>query len=713
MFWNFLCVRRAAAVRTTVFGALLVALTACSQPAHAIIFRNDLTDQQVQQLAQQGQFAGTGFISNSGSSGTAVAIAPNWLLSARHVVGNGTNQTFLLDGVQYSGVSISRPGSDLALVRLNRSLPATTVLIAPNPGHPVNGNLVWKVGRGVHGPVGGPNNPGDFTQRAGTNVITQTDSSGLRFNNSNVGSRSTSFEVSTGPGDSGGPLFLQHNNQWFVAGTTFGIEFGGVANPFIENDVAANYDWILEQVRAVEGAPFNFTPQPAPAKITFDRDFTTPGVQSTNLPGFAATWNNDRPMFHANGLNYTWENDAPPIAVFGTSDTSASIVTVADDIVFSGIEFAPTAASSGPFQIVSANSGGTLTAAAGGAFIEANEFAAVSARLAGSNDVTKTGSEALQLNGDNSNFAGQLIVQEGTLIVNAAQSSGETFGTGGFTASTKTVVENGATLQLRRFGDNDGITSNEHLHISGTGDNGIGAIHVDNGNHVFTEPIALQADSTIHVDAGGSITFGGPRGSFYRPGNLPAGVERSLTQRGQGTVVYDNLNNITALSVINGVAAGDGGVGGAFALTAGAELRPGDSADAMEFGTFATDDFSIDDASILTIDLDPESMLVDLVDVNGLVRLAGNLNLNLFSAPTQGDEFLIIQNDGSDAVFGMFASGQTLSATFAGQSFDFAINYAAGTGNDVFLSFAAIPEPSSFAAIAIAVGGIATRRRRS
>ncbi|WP_068267217.1 trypsin-like serine protease [Rubripirellula obstinata] len=689
-------------------GSAFVASLVSVSPALAIVWRDNLSDAEVQALAMQGQFQGVGTVGGINSGATGVAIAPGWVLTARHVVGNESFATFRLNGVTYSGVSLSRAGSDVALIQLNpgQQLPASTPFISPNPNQNSVNQLVWKVGWGEFSSrANSQTNRGPFGQaaRAGTNVVDSSQATffgpSLVINNNNTSPNSTSFEVSTAPGDSGGPMFLQHNNQWFISGVTSGV-IGGVG--FIEANVASDYNWI----QTLTGLPF--TPQAAPTKVTFDRDFTTEGVQSGNLPGFSPTWNNDRPMFYANGFNYTWENDAPPVAVFGTADTSASIVTVTDDIVFSGIEFAPTSESSGPFQIVSAASGGTLAAISGGAFIEANRFGAVGANLTGTNDITKTGPEGITLTGDNSNFDAELIIADGFVRINSA----EALGTGGFVARTKTVVQDGATLQLT----GPGISSAEHMHISGQGDLGNGAIFVSDGNHTLTERIALRGDATINVNANASLTIGGDQrgdvGRFYEGNNLAA--PPTLTQDGAGTVVYDQTNTINRLAVINGVAAGDGSIGGTLALTTGAELRPGDSAMGSEYGTFSAADFSMDSESILSIDLDPESMLADLVDVTGTINLAGTLNLNLFSAPSEGDEFMIFENGGTDLVMGLFASGNQVSAMFGGQSYDFAINYAGGTGNDVFLSFAtAIPEPSTFALLSIAALASAARRRKS
>lgn len=674
---------------------ILFVFVLLSQSADAVIWRDDLSDAEVRELAAQGQFAGVGTVTGGG---TGVAIAPGWVLTARHVVDNGRAVTFRINGVNYAGTSVSQEGSDLALVRLNpnQQLPASTTFISPNPGHPVVNRLVWKVGFGQSGSVFDTQQTprvlgaSGVAVRAGTNIINSTPDIGANvgpsivFNQSNTNANSTVYEVSTAPGDSGGPTFLQHNNQWFVAGATFGA-IGGVG--FVESNVAARYDWIVSQTGDI------FAPQAAPTELFWDGRFDLPGVQNG-----AGSWHTQRPNFTSvggstEGFNYTWDNDRPATAVFGTPTTNATVLTVDSDITFSEIRFAPNL-STGPFQV---NAGaGSLSTQASGSTVDAQVFARIGASITGTGDLTKVGAGDLLINGDNSTFAGEIIIGQGTAIFD----NGASFGVGGFTASTKTVVQDGGTLQLR----GPGVTSDEHLHITGSGVDGKGAIFASFGNHLLTERIALQGDATINLNAGTSVTFGGDQGRFYN-----ANV---LTQTGDGTAVYDNVNNIAGLAVVNGIVAGDGGINGSVTLTTSAELRPGDSANVAAIGSFGTGDLTIDDSSLLTIDLDPTLGTSDVVNVAGSLQLAGMLQLNLLSMPMLGQSFLILNNDGADSVSGMFASGGGVTGLFGGEMFRFAIDYGAGTGNDV--SITAVPEPGAVAGgILVTLAVFLIRRRRN
>ncbi|MBK7094711.1 MAG: hypothetical protein IPH57_06600 [Saprospiraceae bacterium] len=74
----------------------------------------------------------------------------------------------------------------------------------------------------------------------------------------------------------------------------------------------------------------------------------------------------------------------------------------------------------------------------------------------------------------------------------------------------------------------------------------------------------------------------------------------------------------------------------------------------------------------------------DQVQVTGTVTLGGSLNLILLSGytPVSGAQFIIISNDGTDAVSGQFAQAKTVSSG----GYVFSINYAGGDGNDVVLT---------------------------
>ena len=73
----------------------------------------------------------------------------------------------------------------------------------------------------------------------------------------------------------------------------------------------------------------------------------------------------------------------------------------------------------------------------------------------------------------------------------------------------------------------------------------------------------------------------------------------------------------------------------------------------------------------------------DQFDVDGIVTLGGaDLVLSFTYTPANGTTYTIIDNDGGDAVIGMFSQGTSMTSG----CYTFNINYAGGSGNDVVLT---------------------------
>ncbi|EXI82138.1 MAG: hypothetical protein AW10_00824 [Candidatus Accumulibacter appositus] len=81
------------------------------------------------------------------------------------------------------------------------------------------------------------------------------------------------------------------------------------------------------------------------------------------------------------------------------------------------------------------------------------------------------------------------------------------------------------------------------------------------------------------------------------------------------------------------------------------------------------------------------------VDLDGTGAVGGMLDLVLNFAAQLNDRFIIIENDGVDAISGEFfglAEGGSLQEIYGGQIYSFAISYAGGDGNDVELTVTSI-----------------------
>ena len=128
--------------------------------AGAATIRQDQPDSLYLDLAAQPDFAAVGkFVNSWGYTGNATLIAPNWVLTAAHVLSAASGGTFTLNGNSYeSAQMVIHPnwtgnafnGYDLALVRLNTPVGDVTPA-ALYTGESEFGQLATYVGYGFTG----------------------------------------------------------------------------------------------------------------------------------------------------------------------------------------------------------------------------------------------------------------------------------------------------------------------------------------------------------------------------------------------------------------------------------------------------------------------------------------------------------------------------------------------------------------------------------
>ncbi|MCR9200590.1 MAG: hypothetical protein NXI04_18285, partial [Planctomycetaceae bacterium] len=165
----------------------------------------------------------------------------------------------------------------------------------------------------------------------------------------------------------------------------------------------------------------------------------------------------------------------------------------------------------------------------------------------------------------------------------------------------------------------------------------------------------LHSDGTLHLDAGTFVTDADTDLS----GTLSLGDDAIL--KGDGDVAE-------------------------VSLTSGS-LQPGNSP-----GIINTGDFDLGSGSTLLIEVQGTTPGTehDQVNVTGTVTLSGgSLSVDVLPPynPAVGDSYVIINNDGVDAVTGTFA-GLAEGAVFSSDGELFTVSYVGGDGNDVVLSSA-------------------------
>ncbi|MGZ6004601.1 MAG: hypothetical protein ACXWLH_00460 [Candidatus Saccharimonadales bacterium] len=349
--------------------------------------------------------------------------------------------------------------------------------------------------------------------------------------------------------------------------------------------------------------------------------------------------------------------------------------------------------------------------------------------ISGAGNITKAGQGNVYLDGDNT-FTGTLDVNGGSLTANTATALGA--------ASAGTSVNDGADLYISSC--NSSLTVAEPLTLSGnssdtsgdfptpklttsTGSCSGGAGFDENyGFNANTKPVILSGNITM----GSNVTFGsfsstsltGHLSGSYKF-NLIAGYSGKLTVKGasnstgtsNGTytpaaftktlsdsqssnTVGINGNAVITITGTRGDINIDGGTLKGTGTVGLIGLIDGVLAPGMSPGVLNSGNLTASGGSYQAQLGGTSAGQFDQVNVTGTVSLGTNTSLDasLYNGykPVVGNSFMLIKNDGSDAVSGHF-KGLTEGATFKVSGYSFKISYKAGTGNDVVITVTALP----------------------
>jgi autotransporter-associated beta strand protein len=228
---------------------------------------------------------------------------------------------------------------------------------------------------------------------------------------------------------------------------------------------------------------------------------------------------------------------------------------------------------------------------------------------------------------------------------------------------------------------------------------------------------------TLTVNNATNDTFAGTLGNTAQD-------RFNLVKTGSGTLTLSGTNTYSGTTTVNGgrllvdgslssgggdVTVNGGVLGGRGSILRNVILNPGATlAPGASTGTFHTGNVAFAEGSIFAAELGAAGY--DQLDVTGTVNLANaTLDLSLLFAPVVGDQFLLINNDGTDAVIGTFsglAEGSPVLLDYGGQSYEFRLTYAGGSDSNDVVLLSAVPEPASLLlALAALLGLVALRRR--
>jgi len=177
-------------------------------------------------------------------------------------------------------------------------------------------------------------------------------------------------------------------------------------------------------------------------------------------------------------------------------------------------------------------------------------------------------------------------------------------------------------------------------------------------------------------------------------------IINSVTSGTGGVSVSNGIfeaNEATGTLVITvatgGTLSGTGSVGDV-TVQSGGTVAPG-----LSPGCLSTGNIAYTSGSTYTVEIDGATVCTeyDQTQVTGTVDL-GNATLTIVKSgsytPADATEFVIVDNDGADAVTGTF-NGLAEGATTTVDGVEYTVSYVGGDGNDVVLSATAVAAPNT------------------
>ncbi|MBL9084253.1 MAG: autotransporter-associated beta strand repeat-containing protein [Planctomycetales bacterium] len=393
-----------------------------------------------------------------------------------------------------------------------------------------------------------------------------------------------------------------------------------------------------------------------------------------------------------------------------------------------------------------------ITVGSGGAQFDFRADQTFAGGLSGSGTVTKTGAGVWSVGTSSNPFTGQLVISAGELRMASVQ----------FAAAAGMTINSGATFTINDNGNASwNLATGAIYQFSGTGASaGFGALRQtqQSGTNAFTSTfvreVRFNTPGTLIVTntPTGTIAFTGPvsgAGGIEKAGTGTLSIASTATYAGDTTVTAGRFVVVgpngsvgaTTTVSINGTLAGSGKVanltvnGGTIApgVTGAGKLTADGASVVWNNGTRFQFEFSNP-----TGDISLAGTNWDLLDITaGTLALSGTITVRVdawnsgntthATLPTDnafdpsstyqwlfaraaggimgyGDSTFVI--DATTSGFGVFGTGNAYLPV-AGQGF-----WVSQAGNELYLNYSAVPEPSGLTLVGLIATTFAARRRR-
>jgi hypothetical protein len=348
--------------------------------------------------------------------------------------------------------------------------------------------------------------------------------------------------------------------------------------------------------------------------------------------------------------------------------------------------------------------------------------------------------------GTGNGLAGAIEVSGGSLAAHEARVGNAGIGSVAHSAGTATLsgnlyvgygsgsvgtytLSNSATLTVSGY-DYAGIIGHGVINQTGgrhqttivylgtdvTNSTNAGTYNLSGGTLDVAQSLELRSRGVFNF-SGGTLAVGTLSSSFIGTGfNWTGGTLR--VNKGTATLGAGVTLTIPNTGTLGGV----GNIQRPVTASSGGTLAPGNSV-----GTISTGALTLETGSTYFVEVDLDGNAADKTQVTGIVNLSGvdngvgtvggaTLEFALLTGGTPPlptpRTFILIDNDLADPIAGVF-DGLTENTTYVRGGVQFSVDYHAGSGNDVGITFTEVPEPTGMLGLIGAGGMLLGRRRRA